>query len=69
MKKMYEAPKAIKYVFNYQENVVASGTSYGPNANPKAAPQAQNNCYTGNTDEVVYGPGCVENATPKSGNP
>jgi len=64
MKKEYEKPKAEKLVFDYKETVVASGT-VGPNANPNAARQAQNSCYTHNTDEVTSNPACLEEAEPK----
>lgn len=65
MKKVYETPKAVKYVFDYQENVVASSTGNGPNANPNANPHAQNNCYTHNTSDVYGHPECLEEAIPK----
>ena len=63
MKKAYETPQAIKYVFNYQENVVAS-TGNGPNKNPNANEHAINSCYQHNTADVVDHPDCIENAIP-----
>ncbi len=62
MKKVYETPKAVKYVFNYQENVVASNSQWEnvknyPNLNP---------CYTHNTSNLnPPGNTCMPNANPK----
>ena len=66
MKRAYETPRAEKLDFRYEENVVAySGRGNGGNANPNAAPQAENSCYTHNTSEVVTRPNCKGRANPK----
>lgn len=60
MKKVYETPKAVKYVFNYEENVVAS---FGIVKDGKTG-HAANACYTHNASDV-YGHPCDE-AIPKA---
>ena len=57
MKKVYETPKAVKYVFNYEDNVVAS-----LNAKKGKTGHAENSCYKHNTDDT-YEHGC--DADPK----
>ena len=53
MKKMYETPKAIKYEFNYRENVAASlGATDGP-PNEHANENSANSCVTQNTSNIV----------------
>ena len=65
MKKVYETPKAVKYVFNYMENVAASlGATDGP-PNEHANPNAGNSCVTHNTANVVTTPSCAANSNPK----
>ena len=49
MKKAYETPKAIKYVFDYTDNVVASNGKNG-----RTGPSS-NSCHTGNTADVSSG--------------
>ena len=46
MKKTYESPKAVKYVFDYTENVVASNGKKGKHGH------ASNSCYTHNGSDV-----------------
>ncbi len=52
MKKAYETPKAVKYVFNYQENVVASAN--GKDGRDPSHP-SYNACFTNNTADVSSG--------------
>ena len=47
MKKVYETPKAVKYVFDYQENVVASYSDNGKDGRDPSHP-SYNACFTGN---------------------
>ena len=58
LKKEYITPKAEKLVFDYEENIVASG-----NVKDGKTGHAANACYTHNGSDV-YGHGC-ENAIPK----
>ena len=60
MKKVYETPKAVKYVFDYQENVVAS---FGNDKDGKTG-NATNACYTGNTSNVNTGCEATNNKQP-----
>ena len=62
MKKVYETPKAVKYVFNYVENVTASNP-YSEYENVKNYPNL-NPCYTHNTSDlhVPFTTTCIENA-------
>ena len=57
MKKAYETPKAVKYVFDYTDNVVASNAKDGKTGH------AANACYTHNGSDVYEHP-CDE-AEPK----
>ena len=52
MKKAYETPKAVKYVFNYQENVVASLN--GKDGRDPSHP-SYNACFIQNTADVSSG--------------
>ena len=56
MKKTYETPRAVKYVFDYQENVVASFDFDVKDGRDPSHPSS-NSCYTHNTDDVSSG--CV----------
>lgn len=58
MKREYTSPKAEKLVFDYEENIVASGE----NVKDGKTEHAANACYTHNTSDV-YTHGC--DATPK----
>ena len=49
MKKVHETPKAVKYVFDYAENVVASNGKEGKKGN------GANGCFTGNGANVNAG--------------
>ena len=51
MKKQYDAPKAEKLMFDYEENVVASNT----NAKNGKTGNAQNSCYKHNGANVTQG--------------
>ena len=65
MKKVYETPKAVKYVFNYLENVAASnGPTFGP-PNEHANPNSANSCTTGNTSNTYTSAICAAEADPK----
>ena len=59
MKKVYETPKAVKYVFDYQDNVVAS---FGNGKKGKTG-HASNSCYTHNGSDVYAHP--CDDAVPK----
>ena len=59
MKKEYISPMAEKLVFDYEENIVASGYE---NVKDGKTGHAANACYTHNTSDV-YTHGC--DATPK----
>ena len=48
MKKQYDAPKAEKLMFDYEENVVASNT----NVKDGKTGHAANACYTHNASDV-----------------
>ena len=54
MKEEYLTPKAEKLVFDYEENIVASGYE---NVKDGKTGHAANACYTHNTSDV-YGHGC-----------
>ena len=58
MNKAYETPKAVKYVFDYTDNVVASG-----NAKKGKEGHASNSCYTHNGSDVYEHP--CDDAIPK----
>ena len=58
MKKEYITPKAEKLVFDYEENIVASGNVKDGHTGPSS-----NACYTHNGSDV-YGHAC-EDAIPK----
>ena len=58
MKKEYISPMAEKLVFDYEENIVASG-----NVKDGHTEQAANACYTHNASDV-YAHDC-DNAIPK----
>ena len=49
MKKMYETPVAEKLLFDYEENIVASGN--GKNGRDPSHP-SYNACFTHNTSDV-----------------
>ena len=57
LKREYISPKAEKLIFDYEENIVASG-----NIKDGKTEHAANACYTHNTSDV-YTHGC--DATPK----
>ena len=58
MKKAYETPKAVMYVFNYQDNVVASNTDDEGNIKDGKTGHAANACGTHNASDV-YEHGCT----------
>ena len=53
LKREYTSPKAEKLIFDYEENIVASGE----NAKDGHIGPSSNACYTHNTSDV-YGHGC-----------
>ena len=61
MKKANETPKAVKYVFNYQENVVAS--TVAKDGRDPSHP-SYNACFTQNTSD-----NSTHNPNPCEGNP
>ena len=66
MKKVYETPKAVKYVFDYQENVVASSTLNAKDGRNPAHP-SYNACFTHNvSDNSTHNPNPCE-GDPKFG--
>ena len=61
MKKQYEAPKAEKFVFDYEESVVASAVA--KDGRDPSHP-SYNACFTHNTSDVSE-----HNASPCEGDP
>ncbi len=63
MKKVYETPKAVKYVFDYQENVVASFSENDKDGRDPSHP-SYNACFTHNTSD-----NSTHNSSPCKGKP
>ena len=63
MKKAYETPQAVKYVFNYQDNVVASTGDAKDGRDPSHP--SYNACFTHNTSDVSEHNSSPCNGTPK----